>query len=752
MARRFERSMHALALWFPFLGQTGERSRGFRRHPKLSTLAAFLAPFVVVVLPLTATAQDWPAVREVGLEIAPDSPLDFSALLPNGTIRPDRHLVVSGGHFVFSNDPTRPVPLLCASLAWSPASGGFPDHDTADRYARQLARHGYNLARFHFVEASLMAGREADFDFDPETLDRFHYLLAALKRAGISWVMDGLTSPRGGMGGYDDRWSGMGGLKQQVLLTSEGFVHWQRLQSLILGTVNPYTGLAPIADPALALIVLVNEGGLEFDTIVGEGKGEPAYPALVRQRFNAWLREHYADSVALDRAWGGLAPEESLEAGTIGLPTNRYAPTPRLRDLQLFFLDVERAGTAAMSAYLREMGYRGAISNYNNWPTLQASLSRQGLDVVTMNTYFDWVSSYTPGTRITQESSVRRGLDYLRAVAGTRWLGRPFLLTEYDHLFWNRYRYEAGLAVPALAALQGWDGLCRHGHGPIILRYGENFPHKRQMLPYAIALDPVARAGETLSALLFRRGDVRRARATIALPVASTNALGPNIEAREPGTVTALMAFSGIGLAEAGTVEGSAVPVQREGLSLDAVLTPLARTGVISQEQIASARQGIYLSDTGEIAVIPERGLMRVTTSRTVAAAFTGLDEPLELGPLTLSDPSGPALVALSSLDGAPLEHSQRILVIFATDAHNSDMRFADAGQRVIEDFGHLPVRIRPASVSLRLIGNGDWVLSPVGLDGVVHDPVAAGSGLLEWRLDNVPPSGPTTYFFIERD
>lgn len=63
-------------------------------------------------------------------------------------------------------------------------------------------------------------------------------------------------------------------------------------------------------------------------------------------------------------------------------------------------------------------------------------------------------------------------------------------MTEYDHLFWSPYRYEAGLAAPSFAAMQGWDVLCRHAHGPIILAYGEDFPHKKQMLPYAIALDP----------------------------------------------------------------------------------------------------------------------------------------------------------------------------------------------------------------------------------------------------------------------
>ena len=708
--------------------------------------------FWLAVLALPALAQTWPAVREQGLEVAPGSPLDFSQILPNGTISAARHLVVAGGRFAFSDAPDEPTRLLCASLAWSPASGGLPDHAMADRYAEQLARHGYNLARFHFVESLLMFERERDFDFSPEALDRFHYLLAALKREGISWVMDGLTSGRGGAGGYADRWDGVGSLKQDLLLSEEGMAHWQRLQDAILGAVNPYTGLAPIADPALALIVLVNEGSLEFESLLGANRGEPAYSEPVRRQFNVWLQQRYADEDALSKAWGGLAPGESLADGSITLPTDRWAPNGRMRDLQLFFVEVEREGTRVMSEYLRAMGYEGAISNYNNWPSRQASISRASLDVVTMNTYFDWVSGYAPGTRIEQSSSLREGLDYLRAAAGTRWLGRPFVLTEYDHLFWNSYRYEAGIAVPALAALQGWDGLCRHGHGPIALRYGEDVPHKRQMLPYAIALDPVARAGETLAALLFRRGDVSPARATIAFPIDGTSALGPLMFAGEPESATALAAFSAIGLTPVQDIATASLPVQRADHATTDFFAPLVAASALSDEQVTLAGQGSYASDTGEITITPDRARMVVETPQTVAAAFSQLEAPLVIGPATFADPSGPALLGLASLDGSELEESRRILVVFASDAQNTGMRFADAAQREIVDFGTLPVRIRPASVSLVLRGSGHWTLAPVGLDGVVHEVLARGAGDLQVRLDNVPPSGPTTYFVIERD
>ncbi|MCS6758378.1 MAG: hypothetical protein MO852_04355 [Candidatus Devosia euplotis] len=69
---------------------------------------------------------------------------------------------------------------------------------------------------------ALMFGRQGDFDIDPDVLDRIHYLMSALKREGISWIVDGMTSARGRLRRYDDRWDGKGDLKQSVLLQDSG--------------------------------------------------------------------------------------------------------------------------------------------------------------------------------------------------------------------------------------------------------------------------------------------------------------------------------------------------------------------------------------------------------------------------------------------------------------------------------------------------------------------------------------------------
>lgn len=703
----------------------------------------------------SAAAQDvWSPVREISLELQTGSPLDFSALLPNPSIGEENRIVINkDGRLAHADASEKPVRFLCASLGWSPASGGFPDHDGADRYARQLKMHGYNIARFHFVDAALMFGRSADFDFDPEVLDRIHYLMAALKRNGIYWIMDGLSSSRGAYGGFDDRWDLAGELKIEVQIDEKSFQHWLRFQKEVLGRVNPYTGIAPIRDPALVVIVPFNENGIEFDSIVHQRDGQPHYSKLLAPAFNIWLQARYGSTKALADAWGWVKAGERLEDGSISLPANRYEKTPRMRDLQAFFVDVETRSAERMTAALRDLGYKGVIAPYNNWPSVQTSLSRSGQQAIAMNTYQDWVGSYEPGSTMGQKSSIADGAFYVRAIAAARWFNRPFIVTEYDHLFWSKYRYEAGIVMPAYAALQNWDVLCRHGHGPIVLAYGEDVPHKRQMLPYAIALDPVARAGETLAALLFRRGDVAGSPLSIPFVVKGVEELTQSAQEREPDALTGLALLGAIGLQKDVSASSAdlAVPSPRKSASVEKIMSALHGARLLDPANITSANKGIFESDTDQIVLDQNRLRITVKTERTEAIAFADLADTITLDNLTVGNATGKGLFAVSALDDQPIKSSHRLLVIYAMDAQNSDMRFSDRQERVIADFGHLPVRIKLGSIDFSLPGAGRWTVSPVGLDGKVKTTVAQGDGMVSMRLANDGPDGPTTYFLIER-
>jgi hypothetical protein len=92
------------------------------------------------------------------------------------------------------------------------------------------------------------------------------------------------------------------------------------------------------------------------------------------------------------------------------------------------------------------------------------------------------------------------------------------------------------------------------------------------------------------------------------------------------------------------------------------------------------------------------------------------------------------------------------MLLMLATDAQNSGMRFADPVQRKLQKLGQLPVLLRRARVTVRLAHNG-----PVGLklyatalngsrgESIPLDPVAGG---IRFTLDTAAlRDGPTTFF-----
>ncbi|WP_210245117.1 glycosyltransferase [Methylobacterium sp. WL9] len=731
------------------------------RAAKALAICAGLAIAVAAAAPIErADARPaeptWVALRDRNLAIAEGSPLDFSGLgplVPAGT--QGRVIAGPSGNLALADDPATRVPFLCASLAWSPASGSYPDKPTAERYARQLRIHGYNLARLHFADAILMTGRSRDFDLDPEQFDRLRYLLAALKRNGIYWMIDGLTSQSGGLGGIDDRWGNAGGLKLGVHVDGAARAHWRRLVRTIYGSVNPYTGLSPLHDSALALVVLANENGVEFDTILAEKDSGQAYPDMLRAPFNAWLKTTYRGNAALRSAWGDLGAGESLEAGTVRLPTDRYVPGPRMRDLKRFFVALETDTVGWMTGELATLGYSGLVSAYNNGLSSQTDLSRAPLPVVSMNAYFDEVLSFDPGTTISQKSSLDDAAGYLRELVGRRRFGTPFVVTEYDHLFWNRFRREAGLVVPAYAALQGWDAICRHAAGPIDLTVDQPWPHKRRLLPFGISLDPVARAGETLAALLFRRGDVAAAQSGVALPFGTTADLVDDGFGGLPDSVTKLGLLTRFGLVPH---SGERVPAGVATLpALSQGTTPsFAADRAAIRDDASDEAAGLYGSVGGQILLDARARRLQVVTPRTVAASYAAVTEKLRLGPLTIEAGSGPALLAASALDGRDLIASRRMLLIFATDARNTGMRFRDTEARTIENFGEMPILIERQTARLRfaLDAPREWRLRSLHLDGTPGDAIAmrTEANTLVFDLDNTATShGPTTFFLMER-
>ena len=331
---------------------------------------------VIITLDLStvtqANTEKWQSISDESLVVQEGSPLDFSQWVLPGPAGKYGRVIANKGKLRFEDASILPN-FTCASLAWSRSTGGFPNHKDADAYAIQLKRHGYNLVRFHFVEALLMSGREHDFDFDPEQLDNWLYFLFALKREGIYWIMDGMTSPNGAIGGiYPHRYIKKYDLKTDIYLDGRAQEHWKELVRRIFTIKNPYTKIRIIDDPALMGVVLVNEGGINY-LANSSSNTSRTWPKIWQTPFNAWLQEKYKNTTDLTIAWHGeLNNDESFFQQSILLPKTLREQSQRMADFQRFIAQLEISTYRWMSAYISSLGFKGLLTQYDNMALLGA--------------------------------------------------------------------------------------------------------------------------------------------------------------------------------------------------------------------------------------------------------------------------------------------------------------------------------------------------------------------------------------------
>nr|WP_320016114.1 hypothetical protein [uncultured Desulfobacter sp.] len=631
--------------------------------------------FIFFLSSVDASSEQWLPVKDIELRIKPNSILDFTQLFENGEqiiqkkieISQNGHLTLEGG-----TNQTGNIKFLCASLTVSSPYGKFPDHSKADIFADQLQKKGYNLVRLHFVDAALMGTQKIDFDYDPKQVDRFHYLLYALKKKGIRWAIDVASSSNGAYGNIKPhRFANVKSLKLRVYWDGEAQNHWKKMVKTILNVNNQYTKTIILKDPALLYVILFNESGIGFISRKG-------YPTELTNQFSVWLKKKYPD----------LADNKTPE---------RWKASFLSSKMQEYIFDLETQTINWMSNYIRGLGFEGLISSLNNGRSLQTTASRSQLELITAHAYHDLPSKFTnKGSVQKGNSSIEGALAYIRILASAKYHGKPFGVEEYDQPYWNPYRREAGLALPAIAAFQDWDFICRYTN-PIETNYSSNGPQRSKAIyPFGVGVDPIAVAGETLAALLFRRGDIKSARNQTSLALGMKEAVANNGGIKVvPSLLSKLALSTGFGI----NWIGNSKPLLNQ-LKLD------TNSGVINKllskvHEKTVIPQSIYRSDTGEISIEPRNKRMSITTPMTEAVVFDSFT-PLTLKYMSVQKSDGPALVALSSVDGNVLVKSSKILLIIATDAINSRSKFFNNRKELI-NLGVLPVLLKSIDLNICL-------------------------------------------------
>lgn len=712
---------------------------------------------------VTITAgADWIPLR-AELEIEPGSALDFSAMgfveAPAG--KHGRVIARPDGQFAFADAPDRAQRFYGVNLCFG---AHYVTKEEADRLAERLVRLGYNALRIHHYERDLTQGQESSTTLNPQQLDKFDYLAAALIRRGIYLTTDLFVSRNVSYRDVGIDRAGQIPMDTYKILAPvhEGaFENWKAFTRAFLGHTNPYTKRTYAEEPALAWLSMINEGN--FGNFYKDIRSIPEWTAA----WNRWLAEEYPNRQALSQAWGQeLQPSDDPVGGKAALPENLRANTARARDAIRFLSDTERDMLQRMKAFLRDdLGCRALVSNANSWTYFVTDQSaRAEYDYVDDHFYVDHPQFLEQSWRLPSKcpntSPIAEGATGGRSKSFTRLTDKPFTITEYNYSGPGRFRGVGGILTGAMGALQGWGGIWRFA-------YSHSRPAMftpSRMGYFDLASDPLSQAAERASLCLFLRGDLQPAPHNLVIgmtdaDMASPAARIPNLHPRwhwaawvtRVGTQLSSSPDNAHGadiiLPLAWKTPASDYPAnktaQLDPYSVsDARMVELLRSrGVLSADNPTDPDRKLFRSETGEVTIDGPRDVLVLDTPRT-AGGYAPAGQSIEApkGGVTVTVKDSDATVWVSALDDQPIGQSRRLLVTHLTDLQNTDIRYAEVERKTLLDWGRLPhlVRAGKAEVTVQLPDAGKyrvWALTPSG-KRLAEIPSRVSPGTLSFTAD----------------
>ena len=700
------------------------------------------------------------------------SALDLSGNFPTEPAGAYGRVIINKeGHLAFEKDPSRPVRFLCATILTDPFGGRgeakpeFVSAQMISEYAKQLRMQGYNMVRFHYLDAVLMAGSDKDFQFNPKTLDQFDRFIYELKQNGIYVNFDAMASRIGWSHGYS--WSAKPGdmrnFKLDIYFNPEVRKNWENGMRALLTRVNPYTKTRLVDDPVLALAVSFNEQEFAFTS----GKDF----SQAKTEWIQFLKRRYKSIDTLKKSWGHAAASSyrDFESIPVFRPEEITESSEKGKDISRFISEQESALARWYRDTLRKIGFRGLLASFNMGQSLRHIAARESNDYIALNGYH----AHPFSNAMDPEGSIAREGRIMRGFASTRAFGKPFVCTEHGHAFWNSYRYEQGFIMGAYAAFQGMDGLTAFSN-QITVR-----PEVHTIKTFQMQHDIILKSQELLIAFLFRRGDVKTAESLVRVQIdpEAIYSSGVSNDALHSGQTrlalvtgfaveTNLKGKTGKNQIAIPAAGGSSLIIRRQGTAgytqaqdsndntfqFDSAIQNLKQTNFIPKNNRSSEKQGIYESSTGELFLNAKKHFMSINTPRFQGicgeAGTTAKLKEFEIKHLGVRG----NLSAVSLENGKTLADSEHILIVFATNALNTGMVFEDASHRTRLQNGTTPILLETGRFRAALSNRnaGKFKLYALGTDGkrLAELPLKQSAGALGIDVDTANiPNGPAVYF-----
>lgn len=630
------------------------------------------------------------------------------------------------------------------------------DPDSHVYLARRLAKCGVNMVRLH---GALYGSR--DPTIDRRKLDDLHHLVAALKDEGI------YTS----LSFFFPLWFELDPGKRSFMVLffdeemQRTYFEWAKV---LLSTTNPYTKRPLGADPAVAIVEVVNEDSQFFWTFGKKNTTERRWEEL-QSLYGAWLVERYGSLDSAFAAWGGARSEgDAPESGRVDLygawemtaDGVRANPDRRRRvSDQVRFLTESMRGfyERAIRYFEKECGYDGLVS-CGNWhvadPATLDALERYAYtagDVIDHHGYFDhghegeaasW--SIRPGHEFKSESALT--LEHANPLPYVETDGFPHIVSEIGWPAPNLYRAEFPFLAAVYGSLQGLDGIFSFALG--------SADWDQHMGKFAVST-PAILGSFPGAALAYRRGDIQEA------PVVVLDALElDDLFGLEGTAVHASGAYDQLRAESVPDSAERSKPVRAidpRTFYVGRVVRTFAEGAHDARKDIdefIDHERNIIRSATGELTWNYQKGIATVSTSRTQGAVgFLGRAGKIELDQITIDAKNDYASVMVVTLDGLPIPDSAKVLIQCLTVEQFDGFRATgeDNLSGRIGSVGSAPVGVERYDVSVTIELHGDRPAHVRACDEHGYPrrrsvEVSRSAGTLRVLLDETSP-----YHVIER-
>ncbi|MDD7750097.1 MAG: beta-galactosidase [bacterium] len=706
----------------------------------------------------------------------PGSVLDVTPYADCQPVTEETRIVIRGNRFYRKNDMTAPMRFFCAT---GQINLGYPRSlDTKEKiktYVEDMKLHGYNMLQIYV--SAVMKGMTRVGEFNEQALDLFDYFFDLCAKNGI--YVDLILMPRrSGFFTYKELWGNppypFGDNEPNVsfgIYFDKKFRdNWEMGVVKLLNHKNKYNGRLWKEDPVILLYGADNEQeyAFNFKNIV------PRDQKVVIGPYREFLKNRYKTIDAYNAKWKTKFASFD-EIPCFDVKNKNEDVNEFLYQKSVELLKWEKSVLAKIGA----KGYLGETMNFVKSMTYH--FIRREMDFVSMHVYHDHPLGNISGRGgyNRQMSAINTGNQFFRTLAGSRHFNKPFICSEYDQPFWNRYRYERSFMIGAYAALNSIDGLTVWSE-PVkrfLFSNTRKEPwHSSTLSPFRQSTDPLGDASQLLTYFMYIRGDVQPAKNFIRITADRASVFATDPLAAPAPEQTALSLLTGY-WQESVDVPKQIRPAAKnevvipslgggkmriEGFFTEAVgatrnisktIAELKKKGVLTQDNRSNG-ENIFESSTKELYMDMEKSFMTVNTPRL--QGMCGLaGATAKLSDFEVVSHNVEGNLTLAAVDGlAPIRSAKRLLLVRLTNALNTDMAFTDKDMTQLESLGRIPALLRNSKFTVRVRNANAAALKlyPLSLEGIptgkVLAPVSVKGDVATFTADTAK-DGNTVYFEI---